>query len=127
PDRQQSRTERWIYNGSIYQSDEAVAPPTADDINTDWYPPRQADFGQDEMQSGKRSDRGWKSAKRTIMNLGDQSTELGKFMAKFNISKAMLPGHVFITGRTRQGKTTLLEHMLEQLPAMKTNFWAFDL
>jgi len=124
-DEQPSRTERWIFNGSIYQSDEQAPPPDASKI---WKYEREKDEEPVEA-TGYLDDADEEILEsRSSMVIGE-STSLftGKPVGAFEIFKPTLPGHMFITGRTRMGKTTLLGQMFEQLPPMNVNFWAFDL
>ncbi len=121
-DNNPSRQERWRYNGSLYESDAAVAPPLellqkTEDSHAEVVVAPDSNEDRDEYPRQSLES----------MKLGEELNEANKGDGTFYIDKQTLPGHMFLTGRTREGKTTMLKSMFEQLPDMNVNFWGFDL
>jgi hypothetical protein len=122
-DRPPNRNERWVFNGSMYQSDDIVRPPAPSDIRSYG----RSGTAEEYAAASPEGKRERPLEPRMSMTIGEATTLTKKPVGAFEIFKQTLPGHMFITGRTRMGKTTLLGQMFEQLPPMNTNFWAFDL
>ncbi len=121
PDQPRGLTEKWHYNGQLFVCDEVAGIVNSHTITPYTHStPSYATTAENTHDEYPLEARSSLTIGRTVNTSLEPSSE-------FELFKHQFPGHVFIVGRTRMGKTTLYQTMFEQLPPMGVNFWAFDL